>query len=152
MDLHFTPSPEDIHIGYECEYEQERWKYEMEDGTFVSLSTERSPRNAERFKETYIHQWAPIKIGNEYDLSYVFKQKAIRTAYLTEDQLKQEGWIQNDGTWTKGDFVISAIINLLRDGSRRKQSMGINRKTQTVYVGEVRCINDLRRISKLIGV
>ncbi len=128
MDLYFTPSAEDIHIGYEFELENriKGWKKYVVGEDYEHITVVRAISEA--------------KIGDR-----------IRTPYLTEAQLEEEGWVRNEGTWTKGDFTIATIINLLRDGSRRKQSMAINRGLQTVYVGEIRCINDFRKICKLIG-
>lgn len=59
---YFVPEIEDLFIGYECE------------------------------KQDYKNRWEESKIRDEDFVSYEFPSKSIRTKYLDEDDLEGLGW------------------------------------------------------------
>ena len=137
MDKHFTPSIEDIYIGYQCEVKdaappEEDWKEEV--------------------------------IGKYHEFTLLQKwidRGELKTVYLTKEQIEQEGWAYRGRSidiWfeKKGDFERTSWTSY-------KATMHYNIEDHWLKIefwdmdhyepgfhGVCRCINEFRTIIKLL--
>jgi len=132
-DKYFYPEIEDIFVGYECESTNngEHWyKWEFEQHNFPALDLE--------------------ILNNMY-----------RTQYLTQEQIENEGWkhvggkllSEADQLYEKNNYILSysysskKIVLLIQDPSKVE-----NYYTEPTFRGTCRCINDFRKIIKLLNI
>lgn len=121
---YFTPSIEDIRVGYECEIQdyKERW------------------------------EWTRAKDDMWRDFASLIDNQKIRVPYLTKEQIEAEGWTSYQGSTlialNRGDFYIwysefSKLLSIEEGKLPRKR---------TRFIGECKDINTFRYISKLLGI
>jgi len=138
---YFTPSIEDIRIGYECEAHL--------------LIIER------------VDKWIPIKFkGVCEDVRKYHSQGVYRTLYLTKEQIEEEGWEfkqtnkirdwyeiespEDGGNWY-GYYIYKAQLIYDEEMKLMKISFCFDCTTwETVFEGECKCINTLRSVMRLL--
>ena len=126
---YFTPSIEDIRVGYECEF----------------LSG-RGMETIDNWRNCRIEQWhLPIAIRDI---------KLIRVPYLTKEQIEKEGW-ESEGTigsYKKGRC--KALHGIISDATRVQHYLSIVEGDSFFvrYAGECKDINTFRYICKLLNI
>jgi len=148
--LYYTPNIEDIFIGYECEI---------------------NPSAA------YSNEWCPYifqvryedgcyrNVGNTFDM-LEDGCSAIRTKHLTKDQIESEGWKEDNSEVERGRYseetfsyyyrknIKGGFVDLLQF-TRCPGVWNIRRYLigeDQLYTGPIPSINELRYISKLLGI
>ncbi|ACU61316.1 hypothetical protein [Chitinophaga pinensis] len=141
---YYTPEFEDIRIGMDCEL-------------------------FDVFKKSWILYEGIISVTIITSILQKGKlTKHVRVPYLTKEQIEAEGWvlkqpgtqsyfrIVNDGTflhlYIKNDM---SIVIVREDQTPESYNGAISEWDSTkndVYQGTCRCVNDLRLISKLLGI
>lgn len=150
---YFTPSIEDIRVGYECEIYPNKG---YEDTWIPTIGKcEEVPGNG-------------VKSCNLDELTYdclIDGHIGIRVPYLTKEQIEAEGWKVTTPTpkatihWklfiTKGN-VMGGLLN---DGRLELvlQDVLLDDRTEAtsngrIYLGECKDINTFRMICKLLGI
>ena len=134
---YFVPEISDICIGYELEMNWHR---------------------------AYEEKWVPIKISvQDEEFAYTSELSEIvdalhdgmseaRVPYLTKEQIEAEGWkTAAEDFFTplfrKDNFTLGYR---LEDNKLKIQTFGEN--SHTLYFGECKCINDFRKIQKLLNI
>ena len=131
-DKYYTPTLEDLRVGYECETQVDPYP-----------------------------NWVHTKIDDGDDLNYIQDRTwAIRTPYLTKEQIEAEGWElinvlehseeSHESSWyqfKKGKYEVRwwgqpDYIEFYN--SRSKEDL--------IYEGKCPSINEFRTICKLLGV
>lgn len=149
---YFTPFPEDIRIGYECEVLEEFRK--------------RNDSNKYGYEEI----WSPrtVKSYTLQDTLDELSRGSVRVSYLTENQIRNEGWSRTydfkrkvmDETWAfdkpfehnldKLRVVVVYIPSLL---NLEVYWEPISRKfTNNNFSGKCKDINNFRTICKFLGI
>ena len=130
---YFTPDIEDFHVGYECEiYENEQYVSYVISHIIVGGNTR-----------------IDIPDGRHWSI-----QNKLRVPYLTKEQIEAEGWKYLSEGYTehqafyKDDFQMSCFYDKHLLKIIKKESL----KTIVLYQGSCRCINDLKKIIKLLGI
>lgn len=122
---YFTPSIEDIHVGFECELQDEKhW-------------------NSFKFYRKY---------DFEIDLERRIHTQTIRVPYLTKEQIEAEGWKEGD---TPGFFdkIIDPKDRWFIDWEKEKQLITIgDNENEVNYTGPCKDINTFRKIIKLLNI
>lgn len=162
---YFTPSLEDIRVGYECEY------HGMTAGGLMIIDFSDESKS-ETIKEPDIKVWSPIKCGydpwiNEKtveEIKKLLENNRIRTPYLTKEQIEADGWkvkseqYVNLGwiVYEKGNhwllfyekelFIKIIPIDPSLEHSINKQGVWV------LYSGECKDINTFRYICKLLNI
>lgn len=161
---YFTPSIEDIRVGYECEK-----------AIIDFSSTGGKPLD---WKKYIIGQDMDVEEKGLREMSqYVlWNTGGLRVPYLTKEQIEAEGWIKQDNKFNeeqrvawKPDYEFKTDFGSLRlyipKLDKPYEDICIERYTKSnpnnvwsmsgkwiVYRGGCRCINDFRYISKLLGI
>lgn len=149
IDLkYYTPDIEDIRVGYEYEvYSEGLWEDSVED-----------------FLGWYEYKFS---IGNCFrdidDIKTLMKNRYIRTAYLTKEQIEAEGWRKestiigntplefvDDYHKSFEDGFYSFSINHLHYSTI--YIWDVNDGTRTLYRGKCPSINEFRTIVKLLNI
>jgi len=150
---YFTPSIEDIRIGYEVESNE--W----------CMDESGNP-------EFNYNKWVNKKLSAPYVttlLTYGIKKGNLRVPYLTKEQIEAEGWKRILASLyekviqiTELDKIVYTlridknIINITKCNvtNLRIESCprGENYHTAPIYVGKCPSINEFRYISKLLGI
>lgn len=144
---YFTPSLEDIRVGYECEF------HGMTVGglTIIDFSDE---SKSETIREPDIKVWSPIKCGydpwiNEKtveEIKRLLENNQIRTLYLTKEQIEAEGWkAVSDSQFYKKDVVFSFQSSLEKVTFWEPAG-------DVLFNGECKDINTFRYICKLLNI
>lgn len=139
---YFTPDIEDICIGYECEindalgYKVDYIKCIIDDKVLVATSDN-------SFEASSLSSIIDM-VNDGYG--------RIKTPYLTKEQIEAEGWkIAAKDSFTplfrKSNFTLGYREE---DNKLKIQTFGEN--SYTLYYGKCKCINDLRKIIKLLGL
>lgn len=142
MNMYFTPSIEDIHVGYE---------YEMLSDTCYNCGTP-DERHELRWNEEIAHMVHPSF------LQPLLKDRTIRVPYLTKEQIEKEGWeisITHWVTFTKGNYA--GIILPDRRVEILLQDVLLDERTEQssngrLYLGQCKDINTFRKLMKLLGI
>lgn len=133
---YYTPAPEDIRMGF---------VYERQDSIMTDM-------------------WRPRTITEWGHIFYVLSDISdggYRVPYLTAEQIEAEGWSkkgdQSDYLWGDGDeehytMHHSVAFNEVVINKHTFDEYTSSMRKQLVYFGTCRCINDLRLISKLLGI
>jgi hypothetical protein len=134
---YFTPDIENIHIGYECE----------------SLGTEWHPITISllSFVEP---SWLIQKDEKPKTILDHLTDKKLRVPYLTKEQIEAEKWeYLSEGyighqSFYKDDFEMSCFYDkhLLKIIKKEKV------KTVVLYQGRCKCINEFKKIIKLLEI
>lgn len=155
----FTPNIEDIHVGYECEY-QGNYGYESFNNgeeTWIPIKIKLKDEEG-----AYTSQLEDILIG--MDDGY----QPVRVPYLTKEQIEAEGWtsfitefkgdivpenmtytfFREDRNYMLGwNFNTNKITLIIKD-----PSLVENYYTEPTFRGECKDINTFRKIIKLLGI
>ena len=124
---YFTPSVEDIRVGYEGEYHN----WSMDDAGVDEL-------NYNRWEK------ATLNKGNvETMLKYGIGE--FRVPYLTKERIEAEGWEDMIGYLYKN-------YRRLNFNSKTNKLEIYDMFNNIFYVGKCKCINDFRYITKLLGI
>jgi len=134
---YYTPSIEDIRVGYECE-----WK-DCDEHTWEK-------------KNEYPWEKRIIEADEvEFTIDDV-EEGRIRTPYLTKEQIEAEGWVEMSPP------IISISrefrnIPFIKDGYRLDYNINSNQLAITIsreflFYGECKSINELRIICKLLNI
>lgn len=144
-DKYFTPSLEDIRVGYECE----TW-LELHEGA--------------EWKKDVLQEFAIGDILEDLKAGYDY----VRVPYLTKEQiLEDESWIEDTTEgWDKGSLAkVKENGNLYRVFVRRDYTIYISQfipakkdclwctsMKSTIYDGQCKDINTFRYICKLLNI
>jgi len=137
---YFTPDIEDLHIGYELEV---NYNFKLND-----IFHKKIIDSFEQLSD--IHSRMPGDC-------------VIRVPYLTKEQIESEGW-KEEQMYLNGTFVM--ILGELNKGyelmfAGGKSSIVITRvwtlfdeqvKRDNIFKGNCKCINEFRKIIKLLGI
>lgn len=149
---YFTPSIEDIRVGYE--YEAHRWNM---------------PPKPDEWEKMV---WGESTMMNSFDMSYfreLCREEKIRVPYLTKEQIEAEGWETEDASiddqlvWgskfratKKIDDVTSYRASFERDNRVFIQMNITNIESNVIpmslFSGECKDINTFRYICKLLNI
>ena len=133
---YFTPSIEDIRLGYEAEA--------LLPSTDSWVCDTWTPFTIDPMKYSHYTPWEGD--GTHFDdVVNRLSLKQIRTPYLTKEQIEAEGWIQKGTPFWKGSYIcylepLTHIIHI-QDVSG-----------DTLFKGECKCINTFRFINKLLYI
>jgi hypothetical protein len=131
---YFTPDIEEVYVGYElqwkCQIRNQDWEKTICDTDLISIIFDQY-EHAD-FEEPYNEQF--------------------RVPYLTKEQIEAEGWkTAAEDFFTplfrKDNFTLGYR---LEDNKLKIQTFGEN--SHTLYFGECKCINDFRKIQKLLNI
>jgi hypothetical protein len=131
---YFTPDIEDIHIGYELEV---NYNFKLNDIFHKKI--------IDSFEElSDIHSRMPGDC-------------VIRVPYLTKEQIEAEGWerYHMDGTYIKDNHILNFdfATGLNRLNIHKKPETGKNVTSHDMlFNSKCKCINDFRKIIKLLGI
>jgi hypothetical protein len=140
---YFTPSIEDIRIGYECEI---RWNYQNKEY---------------RKEELTIEQLSSLMSKFDYE---GFCEDCVRVPYLTKEQIEAEGWKYKSGgeyepTYEKGwdgnswwEFTYDPDGHFITIEFWKVNSKTNNYDCFTKFDGACKDINTFRYICKLLGI
>lgn len=129
MSKYFTPSEEDLRIGYEFQYnanKEDSWK----DGV----------------------------IKRESELSFLFRlldKNKLRTSYLTKEQIIAEGWKIEDSIGDANLFNLGDINLVYSTKSKALNIFIVYQEDESIfdkYNGDCKDINTFRQIIKLLGI
>ena len=161
-DKYFTPSIEDIRVGYECEWKTckeetcgfEPYKFRNGGNVFNGIGDNGSEWKKLEISDTIgFHKWQP---------------SVLRTPYLTKEQIEAEGWINttnplNINIWSfeKGNrFIILRMNDLenpfilhvkVKDPSIEELVLGMPSE-HFRFTAPCKDINTFRYICKLLGI
>jgi len=143
---YYTPSIEDLHVGYECEW-----------------NTHADPTQIDQFT-TWTHHVFTVESLENYGIECMKKNmKHFRTPYLTKEQIEAEGWkIKTYDIHKAFDFVFKKenyfgirlktgkldihMADVIKDEYLERTSHS------RLYYGECKSINELRIICKLLNI
>lgn len=137
MEKYFTPSIEDIRVGYECESHE------------TSFDRDRPG------PEYNYDRWVPCRLSLDdviYILSYQKNKlggNGLRVPYLTQEQIESENWGYMGGHYIKNEWSLQ-VWNW-----RDSIWLYINEldvEENIIYWGECKDINTFRQIMKLLGI
>jgi hypothetical protein len=140
---YFTPSIEDIRVGYECELLEVSGK----------LLTGSIPDT----------KWVTYKVENSYDFNSIWdlynegKQTNIRVPYLTKEQIEAEGWKEGQLEGYEKEITKDSYYSLRLN---ENNNIVINKSFiegwswvwTPFYSGECKDINTFRYICKLLKI
>ena len=138
---YFTPDIEDIHIGYECEILYPHNMIEYNEKLNENLWEKHKFELRESLSE-----------GDSMSFDYIY-----RTPYLTKEQIEAEGWKKYyiDGTYIKDNHILNFdfATGLNRLNIHKKPETGKNVTSHDMlFNSKCKCINDFRKIIKLLGI
>ena len=169
MEKYFTPDISDFYIGYEFEkFTQGRI---FHDFGFLLPKEERDDE----------YKWRPYRIRYACDLLYIeaetyqiddntesFKvqlNEHIRTPYLTKEQIEAEGWLYKSTLYSDEEckgFEITysknkdennfIYLSILQNYNTKLWIWSASEGRSTLFEGEIKSINELRYISKLLKI
>jgi len=126
---YFTPSTEDIRLGYEFEQSSEG-------------------------RPGYPEWLSDCKVEDEMDFEHILNGDwVIRVPYLTKEQIEKEGWEQRgaDNFFYKGQYQV--VNNPIPNSRTVKIITNCTYTTwRCLYEGECKDINTFRYICKLLGI
>jgi len=148
---YFTPSIEDIRVGYECEW----WRDLTIEGDFIPVMLTRK------------------QVGM-YNTNMEGKIPSLRVPYLTKEQIEKEGWV-GDATMTKGKYGLNLStgikrvikrtgkdIESIKDVDERTSEPSLRIFTPSIrysgtydrelFIGNCKDINTFRYICKLLNI
>lgn len=141
---YFTPSIEDIHVGYEYEWNKGCGKCEWKSSVILA-------------GELGYNKLTWTTHCRIFSLKEMLNYEYIRVPYLTKEQIEKEGWklesdsmldINNNPVWPYS----SPNLGMLYVPSTK--FLGLYDKKRKIYVYQAECkdINTFRKICKLVGV
>lgn len=165
--MYYVPDFEDIFFGYECEIRTRlpRGLMAQMNGDPVQFTESWHPaRVGISHMRTYDgtfqmedlqRMWEEENIPNPklYEVESYIENKALRTKYLTSEQIQLEGWVYLPGQQTRaGEKVFIRHPYLLRFNNRDR-TVRITKRSEgdSLFYGVFPSINELRKVCKLIG-
>lgn len=143
MDKYYQPSIEELFVGYEYE-EYKHYRLLIDGG-------EEKPE-----------YWKPNKIAKDYlysdnegnsdiqDLLWLLDKSRIRTKYLTKEDIESLGWVGNDGDYFKCDTDTS--YSLIHSPTANRILIKDEVEGEYLFRGEIKSMNELKYLSKLLGL
>lgn len=126
---YYTPDIKDLFIGYECEL-------------LVPKSTDPFVLGG------YYDAWVPLEISKAWRIHDIQNgEQLVRTKYLDREDIERCGWsynVQYDN-YTTGSVYMLTWWKLANKWS-------IKDHNEPVYVGEIKSINELRKIMKMLKI
>jgi hypothetical protein len=140
---YFTPSIEDIRVGYEF---QKNDAYNGKD-SWLNYTFYKTTGKDMMNGSPYSAKCPPIDT-----IEYLIDHGHIRVPYLTKEQIEAEGWAYNDLYNCFNNTVIrtgakAATLKMYKDNYIELSSYG-----DPLYAGECKDINTFRYICKLLGI
>lgn len=135
MSKYYKPKPEDItYFPFYCELRKDdKW-----------IPYYITPNNArENFKIEYL---LGDKVVTESEGN--IRLKKIRVPYLTDEQIVNEGWIQDSHVFTKGDHVLFRFEDKIEIRCYGHPSFSVF----TAFIGDCPSVNELKLIQKLLRI
>lgn len=129
---YFTPSIEDIRVGYEAEA---NWEYY---------------RNPDGTKSSNPDGWKPLVFKGVDEAVRKYHQLGMyRIPYLTKEQIEAEGWEQrgDERYFYKNNYLIFYQFH-----SKRLWVTFQDPKLDKLFIGECKDINTFRYICKLLNI
>lgn len=153
MEKYFTPSIEDIRVGYECEHLYKHHKIVNDESIY-----------REEWCNITVEIDSRLKAWNDY-----IQEGRLRVPYLTKEQIEAEGWKFKgksiDLWWEKeGNFEIGSwtsykiVIHYGMKGHVGNQDCRLyihaddRGDEHRLFEGECKDINTFRQIMKLLGI
>lgn len=162
---YYTPSIEDIRVGYECEvYARQGISGEYDTEPHYEKDFMWYPHRFGRTTFSWIDQ------NNERqaidDILAIGDIKAYRTPYLTKEQVKGEGWghimgRNKDEFWATKEIKNEDLYWYSLHFDFESKKLGIygeevlpndNHDSTTIFYGNCPSINEFRYISKILGI
>jgi hypothetical protein len=158
--LHYTPSIEDIFVGYEAEFNWATY------GAFVNVNNDDDLTVS--FVPTKL--WEPIVCGyNEHMLDskrtpeefhVILKMGNLRTPYLTNEQIEKEGWVYDVSKsslicmgFTKNSYALYWFHGKKELSIAEIKHYPLNKYSlEVLYKGKCPSVNEFRTIMKLLNV
>lgn len=149
---YYTPSIEDIHVGYKCEV--------------YGQSTTKLIKNISFHEVTVgLHMEVGKSVGIN-QIPNLIKKEYIRTPYLTKEQIEKEGWVEDtdhpifSGSLSikndKATYLLRMIdktnIRIIRYTKPDHNNIWKMQQRSTIYDGDCPSINEFRKIVKLLGI
>lgn len=106
--------------------------------------------------DEYIDSWIKhkfdVRSGLGHDDYHTFNDDRVRVEYLTKEQIEEEGWEEKELRSTIDNYVyfVNKQRKLIGYDFHKKRLNVID--TINSYHGKCRCINDFRKIIKLLGI
>lgn len=140
-DKYFIPDIEDIRVGYEYEFNEEGLQL-----VIVNFSNNDPPQSIGEIKELWEKR---IFRGNDWDIMFPIteglKANRIRTPYLSQEQIENEGWKLEGSVIRKGSFEVYIDSN-------KHTAVIYNYNGMCYFQGECKSINEFRYICKLLKI
>lgn len=144
---YFTPSIEDIRVGYECEQQ------------FITTY------DAGTKSERVVESWYPTVIQHIHNHQHPkIPNPVYRVPYLTKEQIEAEGWKDVTGPddylvfgschFDKGIYHLAFLSGtvIVGEEKRHTSTIVIRIDSHIRYAGECGDINTFRYICKLLGI
>jgi len=151
----FTPNIEDIHVGYECEYQDNYGFESFNNGEETWIPIKIKLKDDEG---AYTSQLEDILIG--MDDGY----QPVRVPYLTKEQIEAEGWYKINNNYPIQTFKhpIDVDVEVIYNYDTNYLFITIPGKIMFTepnieyrankFSGECKDINTFRKIIKLLGI
>ena len=160
---YFTPTIEDLHVGYEAEF---NW---CTSGGFVTFNDDNTP---DIMIEPTTKHWETIRCGypqtimdssrTPADFYSILKNGRLRTPYLTTEQIEKEGWKYEPviglviaHKFTKGNYILYWFWSDKKIFIYKMKKLwpgSVNYGLEPLYKGICPSINEFRTIMKLLNI
>jgi hypothetical protein len=163
---YFIPTIEDIHVGYECELlpvNEEAW-YKVRLQYRHGYEDKYDPNSLYNLNPFW-YGYVPVEMyGRDFPVICRVKDlDHLRVPYLTEEQIKKEGWTYKHAnglvialTFTKGKYSLNWFWNdkkiLIHKITDSWAGHPGNVDVEKVYDGSCPSINEFRKIMKLLNI
>lgn len=149
---YFTPSIEDLHVGYECEVLPINESLGWEAGKLSYYSGHEGPGLYNLYPFWYTTRKS--NYGRIKTMIHDFKQ--IRVPYLTKEQVEKEGWIERIGLndFYKNDYRMLFGRSIEDNNVVKSTHLHVyhTRLKYILYEGSCPSINEFRTIMKLLNI
>lgn len=163
QNKYYTPSIEELHVGYECEL-----SLQSSTGWYMFDFSGETPTEFIPFPDGPFRHWSKVPIIEKEDLFnngreiQVFidalKDNRVRTKYLDQSDIESCGW-EYDGNDTDGwnkYYLFTGDTSWYLHHGYNNEILIIkyeNHKSKgTFYNGECKSINELRKIMKWLNI
>lgn len=143
---YYTPSIEDIRVGYECEIKPLNSEY---DWLPAKLKHEKGYNGEGLYNINPF--WYSVIDKDGFPVKAIINDLSqVRTPYLTKEQIEAEGWeIVQENYCVKNQYRLSLLPNNMIHISVTNVST-VNMKT--LFIGNCPSINEFRTICKLLNI
>jgi hypothetical protein len=143
-EKYFTPTIEDLHVGYECEVLPINESLGWEAGKLSYETGHEGPGVYNLYPFWYTTRKG--KYGRIKTMIHDFKQ--IRVPYLTQEQIEKEGWTFQTDTWVVSSFRKGKYILYFEPKSKKLRVYD----NGYVFDGYCPSINEFRTIMKFLNI